>query len=121
MSTELVSFLTFLLGLALGHWLAIGRDKRKEFNDAATSIRSWLLGAKDSPDPYSPWPSEQEFDRFINYLGPWQQSTFRKHLDIYKTLHNELQVQDSCGQVSYSEDRKISSELNKLFKYTKPR
>src|SRR5690606_31163438 len=36
MATGLVSFLTFLLGLLLGNWLAIGRDKRKEFNEAGS-------------------------------------------------------------------------------------
>jgi hypothetical protein len=32
------SILTFLLGLILGHWLALGRDKRKEFNEASSRI-----------------------------------------------------------------------------------
>ena len=40
MDNPLVSALTFLLGLALGHWLAVGRDKRKEFNAAAEKFRA---------------------------------------------------------------------------------
>lgn len=28
-----ISLITFFLGLFLGHWLTLGRDRRKEFND----------------------------------------------------------------------------------------
>jgi len=58
MEAALVSLLTFFLGLILGHWLAIVRDKRKEFNKAVTPVRNWLLRAKDSPNPSTRWPSE---------------------------------------------------------------
>lgn len=118
MITGLISFLTFLLGLILGHWLAIGRDKRKEFNEAVAPVRGWLLGAKDTPNPYLRLPSEQEFDRFIHYLWPWQRSAFRNHLSAYKSLHNSLQVRDAVGQVSYHDDKQIRRELNALFKFT---
>lgn len=40
LDSSVTSFLTFLLGLALGHWLAIGRDKRKEFNAAAQKFHA---------------------------------------------------------------------------------
>lgn len=121
MATGLISVLSFLLGLILGHWLAIGRDKRKEFNEAAAPIRGWLLGAKDSPNPYMQWPSEQELDRFSHYLWPWQRSAFNKRLATYRALHQATQVQDAAGQVSYGDDAGIRRELNALFKYTSPR
>ena len=118
MATGLVSLLTFLLGLILGHWLAVGRDKRKEFNEAAAPIRGWLLRAKESPDPYTRWPSEQEFDRFVQCLSPWQRKAFHRHLGSYKELHQSQQLQDSVGQVTYHSDTEIRRELNELFKYT---
>ena len=34
---------SFLTGTLFGHWLAIGRDKRKEFNDVAIPIRHAIL------------------------------------------------------------------------------
>jgi len=121
MATGLVSFLTFLLGLLLGNWLAIGRDKRKEFNEAGSPIRGWLLRAKDSPDPYSRWPTDQEIDRFVHCLMPWQRSRFLAHLETYRSLHQSVQVQDGAGQVSYSDDTGIRYELGELFRYTRPR
>ena len=121
MVSMLISFLTFLLGLLLGNWLAIGRDKRKEFNVAATPVRGWLLKAKDSPSPYGPWPTDQEIDRFVHYLSPWRRSSFAKHLSQYKALHYSVQVTDAAGQVSYSDSTRVRHELHELFRYTKPR
>ena len=39
----MISVLTFLLGLVLGHWLAVVRDRRKELNNAAERFRSAFL------------------------------------------------------------------------------
>lgn len=118
METALLSILTFLLGLILGHWLAIGRDKRKEFNEAVAPVREWLLRAKDSPSPYTGWPSEQELDRFMHYLRPWNRRSFQKRLSHYRELHHSQQVQDSYGQASYQNDTEIRHELSELFNYT---
>lgn len=35
---NIISLITFLLGLFLGHRLSLGRDKRKEFNDLTKDI-----------------------------------------------------------------------------------
>lgn len=121
MASVLVSFLTFLLGLLLGNWLAIGRDKRKEFNEAAAPIRGWLLRAKDDPNPYTAWPSAQELDRFVHYLWPWQKARFARRLARYRSLHASAQVQDAAGQMFYGDVSEIRRELNGLFKYTAAR
>ena len=121
MTSGLISFLTFLLGLLLGNWLAIGRDKRKEFNEAGAPIRGWLLKAKDKPSPFGRWPTDQEIDRFIHCLSPWRRSSFVKHLSDYRALHHSVQVTDAAGQVSYIVDAGVRRKLNELFRYTKPR
>jgi hypothetical protein len=40
---SIVSLLTFLVDLLLGHRLQLKRDHRKEFNVAAKPIRQWAL------------------------------------------------------------------------------
>ena len=121
METSALSIITFLLGLLLGNWLAIGRDKRKEFNEAAAPIRDWLIKEKEAPNPYSACPSAQEFDRFAQCLRLWEKAGFIQRLSRYRSLHTSAQTQDATGQVFYSNDSEIRSELNKLFKYTAAR
>jgi hypothetical protein len=123
METGLISFLTFLLGLLLGNWLAIGRDKRKEFNEAAAPVRGWLLKSKADPSPYIPWPSDQEIDRFVHCLAPWRRARFMKRFSTCRELHNSELVSDEAGQVAYVDDTVIliRRELNELFAYTTPR
>ncbi|MBF6022798.1 hypothetical protein [Lysobacter niastensis] len=113
-----MSFITFLLGLILGHWLAIGRDKRKEFNDAVAPIRKWLLTEQDGPSPYNKRPSQHEIDLFMHYLWPWQRSAFRKHLGSYRQACEASMTQDGAGQVFYnSNSAVIRHELACLFKF----
>jgi|SRR5690348_4907731 len=121
MNTGLVGFVTFLLGLLLGNWLAIGRDRRKEFNEAVTPIRIWLLRAKDNESPCTPWPPREIFDRFLHYLRPWQRSVFVRHFQKYRSLLEEGETTDAAGQVHYKDGPEIRGELNALFKYTKRR
>lgn len=118
MTTTLIGLLTFLLGLLLGNWLAVGRDKRKEFNDAVAPIRSWLLMEKDELSPYNKSPSRNEIDLFIHYLKPWQKSPFRRHLVNYRAACHKASYQDEAGQVFYRNDvPEMHQELASLLKY----
>lgn len=121
MTIGLVSLLTFFVGLLLGNWLAIGRDKRKEFNEAAAPIRGWLIGEKDAPGPHGNRPSNQEVDRFVHYLWRCKRSSFLAHLSTYRALDHAMTVHNSFGEISYSDDKEIRRELAKLFNYTRLR
>ena len=119
MTTTLVGFLTFLLGLLLGNWLAIGRDKRKEFNEAAAPIRGWLLNSKNSPAPSGPWPTEQQRDLFISCLPWWHRTAFKNHWKLYVQAHNAVIEQNpTTGDVSYRSDSEIKEQLAKLLTFT---
>ncbi|WP_369929428.1 hypothetical protein [Xanthomonas sp. NCPPB 2632] len=121
MPSELLSLLTFLLGLVLGNWLAIGRDKRQEFNEAVSPIRRWLIEEMKRPTPYGPWPSDHEVDRFAHCLSAWHRARFLKHWASFKALHQSKQIQDGSGQVFYSDESEIRQALGRLFRVTTPR
>ncbi|WP_261858197.1 hypothetical protein [Photobacterium sanguinicancri] len=48
MNPVLSGLLGVLVGALLGHWFALGRDKRKEYNDRVEIIRKMLLIEKNN-------------------------------------------------------------------------
>jgi len=44
----IVNIILFFAGLTLGNWLAIGRDKRKEFNEVADEVHFALKKQKEN-------------------------------------------------------------------------
>jgi len=121
METVLLNLLTFFAGLFLGNRLALGRDKRKEFNEAAMPIRSWLLKEAENPSPYSRPPSTVEVDTFTNCLPPWKRKGFRIAYERQWSARQSAEVRDSFGQVLYSKEEIIKARINACLSYSKRR
>ena len=47
MNEVIVGLLGVLVGTLLGNWMALGRDKRREYNKVVNPIRATLLKAED--------------------------------------------------------------------------
>jgi hypothetical protein len=118
-NTAVISLLTFFLGLIIGNSLAISRDRRKEFNDFAQPIRSWLLSELDDPSPYRKAPSKIEVDNFIHYLPIWKKRKFKVYLTELKKVREENSYQDDYGQVLYQNEEDIKRIVDKCLSYTK--
>ena len=121
MNSVLLHLVTFLVGLLVGNRMAIGRDKRKEFNEAAQPIRAWVLTEMEGPTPYSRRPNTIEIDAFVSYLPFWKRSGFREAYKREDCARQDAMEQDSCGGVSYKEDNHIKESLNILLRYTERR
>jgi hypothetical protein len=65
-----VDLLIFLLGLFAGNRLALGREKRKEFNEAIQQVRPYFFSQKNNPSCYGPRPSSESIDLLYGLL-PW--------------------------------------------------
>ena len=121
MISVLLNLITFLAGLLVGNRLAIGRDKRKEFNEAAQPIRAWLLSEVEQPSPYSPRPNVVQIDAFVSYLPFWKRSGFREAYKRQDCARQDAMEQNSIGGVSYKDDNHIKEWLNTLLRYTERR
>lgn len=121
MATVVVSIATFALGLVLGHWLALGRDKRKEFNEAALPIRDWLLFALTHKHPFAHHPTDLQLDTFANCLGPRQRREFEHLFEDWKRVCRENQQQDETGQIVFQARDDIGEATEKLLPFTERR
>jgi len=78
----MLSWLTFFLGLGLGHWLALGRDKRKEFNDKAIELHSKLYDyIKHENNSFL--PSNKELDLFASYVPLYKRYRYKYHVKLF--------------------------------------
>ena len=115
----LISLLTFLLGLLIGNRLTIGRDRRKELNEAAKPIRSWLLAEAESPSPYRKRPLMEEIDLFVHCLPFWKRGAFMKCFARQDEIRNRARTQSGWGDVSYGNEEDIRKAVKKCLAYTK--
>ena len=120
-SDRIVSLLTFLMGLLIGHRTALLRDLRKEFNDAAAPIRAWLLKETQSPSCYGAPPSVVEIDRFVHCLHWWKRKGFLCAWDKQRAARKQQLTYGSLGQAGYSDPDAVSAAVKSCLVYTAPR
>lgn len=110
-STLAWSAISFALGLLLGHWLSIDRERRKEFNSAVAPVREWLLREMHAPSPYSQPPTSAQLDEFQHYLSPLGRWRFQRVWAAQKRVRAQLEVRDDAGQVFYSDPSAVTAAV----------
>lgn len=84
-----ISILTFLVGLLVGNWQAIGRDKRKEFNELTDLLFADLTKCVNNRTIYS---SEIDVARIAPYLSFFGRFNFTKYAKKQRELINSSQT-----------------------------
>ena len=81
-----LSLVTFFLGLLLGHWLSIGRDKRKEFNEKALELNSKFYDYIEKDNDHF-LPNIKDLTLFASYI-PWRKR--RLFINLVNQFNNSL-------------------------------
>jgi hypothetical protein len=117
----LVGLFTFAAGLFLGHRLSLGREKRKEFNEAVQPVRTFFLAESESPSPHRKWPSQSEFDLLLQVMSPWHRRRFLKAQEGFHGAKRSAEVQNELGEVLYSDTKAIKEAAHRVLSCTERR
>lgn len=129
--TEIILFglATAFIGYLIGNWLAVGRDKRREFNELIADIRHDLIGIRNYPSSELRGTWMITFTLICERLPVWKRKGFDMAIETYrhsKSTYYRNRKPDGCGGFcdgeGSAEDRMaIIRAVNGLLKYLKPR
>ena len=120
MDTEnMIRLLLFFGGIFFGNKLALGRDRRKEFNEIATPIFEKLRFQERAIREDNKFIDGPSFEHLERHLPFWQKRCFRKALTEYNKQQDENEYfKMRAANIIRSTDQFIRSILA-LIKYTK--
>ena len=110
--------LTFLSGLLLGNWFAIGRDRRREFNEIADEIALLLIEKREGASEKLIWRGPTDIQ-----LESLKRRTNKKPViqavEIYLNAIADRENQETgeLGDRSYKDPEKIITAIDNLLKY----
>lgn len=121
-NVAVVSLVTFLLGLLLGHWLRIEGDKRKEFNEVALRIRVALKSSLSGDGHCHAGIDPKDMELFSHLLRWWQKSCFTKAWASYEDECKNCQTQNAVyGSVEYQKTERLEKLLQRVITFTELR
>lgn len=119
----IVNIILFLAGLIIGNWLAIGRDKRKEFNQIADKVCLALKKQKQRVEENSAVvtrPEENDLEKLKRRISIFKKKSFEESLNRYiDATSSKNWKQDEYGQPFYKDSQKVIQSIEDLLSYTK--
>lgn len=120
MDITITAVVSFVVGVAVGwagHWLALRRDKRKEFNEAAVPLRKWLLGQAKRSNVYADEPSEIQLDTFKSYLSRGKRTRFEAGLRNLESMLQDYQPNKGDEPI-LNDPASVQESAEKLLSFT---
>lgn len=98
------SILSFLIGTLFGHWLAIHRDRRAEFNELADGLFLIIEKQAASPNPYPRFPYD-DLRLLRRHMSWYQRIRFDAAIENYEKASGPDNYRaDAYGQCFYKDD-----------------
>lgn len=120
LSSGAIAFLFSLLGLWVGNWQAVNRDRRKEFNAVAERVRPILEKQTDEVTPHSPHPNADDLVRLSHMLPVWKRKKYLDAVASYKASRRAFGADDS-GHAHYTDITPILGSVRDLLGHIKYR
>jgi hypothetical protein len=120
--TELIlsNLASALAGGFIGHWLSIGRDKRKEFNAVAERVYLALEMERSAKSPAVKGPSREDFLRLRRCLPLWSRRSFERTLSKYEESKDaKAQFVTNPDDPIYHNPDILVAAIDDLLAYTK--
>ncbi len=117
---ETFGIVIFLLGLLLGNWLSIGRDRRREFNEIADEVNTILRKERERAVErlVSDGISFEQFQHLKRRVSCFSARGLNKAISAYNVARGpEFWELDSFGQPHYIEPEKIIVAIDALLGY----
>lgn len=121
MTAQILSNLaSALAGGFIGHWLSIGRDKRKEFNTVAENVYLALEKERNAKSPNVTGPSHEDFLRLRRCLPFWSRRNFEHAMCNYEESKGAReQFVTKPDDPIYHNPEVLVAAINDLLVYTK--
>lgn len=117
------SFITLIIGIIVGNWQAIGRDKRKEFNDLSIDLFT-ALSNQIKHGRYAVSADTKVCLLIEHYIPVYKRARFRRHVRRYESAQQDISTYDpTSGVATINEEnfKHLMSCAKKLFSYVKRR
>lgn len=115
LQSPIVPILTFLIGLVVGHWFAIHRDKRKEYNELIAPLRKKVASEAFDPSTSIIAITRHDADAIGARLNIVRNFKFMKACERYWKA-KEGKQQDKLGQPFHTDENAVRDAAKKLLK-----
>ena len=118
LSSPATPVFTFLVGLLVGHWFAIHRDKRKEYNELVTPLRKKVSAEARGPCASIVAIGRDDADAISARLNIVRNFKFMKACERYWKA-KEGKQHDELGQPFHTDESAVRDAAKNLLKQIK--
>lgn len=116
MLATITGLLGVFVGALIGNWLALGRDRRKEFNEYSDPIRSKLRN-HITTNGTSMFVSGKELEIFSDHISRFKKKSYLNSVKNYLAVYDRCYKINNSGNSVLVDKKLFFSVVNDLLRY----